>query len=454
MGKVLVADDERSIRLVLKKYLQSKGHEVLEAEDGKEALELLKNKKVDVAFVDIRMPKVSGLEVLKEVKGVPIVILTAYGTMDYTVKAIEMGAVDYITKPFSFEEISQVLDRLLSEEEVKKGKTFPEEEVVGSSKKMQEVFKLVGKVARSSITVLITGESGTGKEVIARAIHNYSDRKGRPFITVNCAALPPNLLEAELFGYERGAFTGAVSAKKGLFEQADGGTIFLDEIGELPLELQAKLLRVLQSKEIRRLGSEKVKKVDVRVIAATNRNLEEEVKKGNFREDLFYRLNVVKIELPPLRERREDVIPLAYHFIKKFSKEFKLPVKELSQDAVDFLNSYSFPGNVRELENMVLRAMVLSSGRYITSKDLEPQGENSSKGTSLEEVVASFVNRLFALEQKEPNNLYSVLLNSVERALITEVLKRCNFNQVKAAKILGIHRNTLRRKIRELGIEF
>ncbi|WP_456420184.1 sigma-54-dependent transcriptional regulator [Thermovibrio sp.] len=453
MAKILVADDERSIRLVLKKYLQSKGHQVVEAENGEEALSILKEGDVDLAFVDIKMPKLSGLELLERVEGVPVVILTAYGTMDYTVRAIESGAVDYITKPFSFDEISSLLEKFLKKEKGDESSAVPEGEVIGSSKKMQEVFKLIGKVARSSITVLITGESGTGKEVVARAIHKYSDRKDRPFITVNCAALPPNLLEAELFGYEKGAFTGAVSSKRGLFEQADGGTIFLDEIGELPLELQAKLLRVLQDKEVRRIGSEKSRKVDVRIIAATNRNLEEEVKRGSFREDLYFRLNVVKIELPPLRERRDDVISLAHHFIRKFAREFKLPLKELSEDAVNFLLSYSFPGNVRELENMILRAMVLSSTGCITASDLKPSISSAPGAPTFEEAIRSFIQKVFTVEQKEENNLYQLVVRSAERILITEVLKRCNFNQVKAAKILGIHRNTLRRKIRELGIE-
>ena len=452
MVKVLVADDEKSIRLVLKKYLSAKGYQVVEAADGREALELLKKEKPAVAFVDVKMPKLNGLELLKEVKDVPIVMLTAYGTMDYTVKAMELGAVGYITKPFSFEEIDEALEKSLKRPKGEEVEGIGEQEIVGSSKKMQEVFKIVGKVAKSSITVLITGESGTGKEVIARAIHNYSERKNKPFVAVNCAELPPNLLEAELFGYEKGAFTGATATKKGLFEQADGGTIFLDEIGELPVELQAKLLRVLQEKEVRPVGSTKAKKVDVRVIAATNRDLEEEVKKGNFREDLYFRLNVVKIELPPLRERKEDVLPLAYHFIKKFSNEFKLPPKELSERAVKFLLSYDFPGNVRELENMILRAMVLSSGPVIDLPDLSPKESEEPKG-SIEEAVRSMLIKLLSVEQKEPNNLYDLVVKSAEKVVITEVLKYCNFNQIKASKILGIHRNTLRRKIRELQIK-
>ena len=452
MARVLIADDERSIRLVLRKYLQSQGHEVIEAEDGKKALEILRSSPVDVAFVDIKMPGKSGLEILDEVKDVPIVILTAYGTMDYTVSAMEKGAVDYITKPFSFEEIKEILDKVLFSHSQGVESAETSEEIVGTSKRMQEVFKLVGRVAKSDVTVLITGESGTGKELIAKAIHRYSDRKDRPFLAVNCAALPPNLLEAELFGYERGAFTGAVSSKKGLFEQANGGTLFLDEIGELPLELQAKLLRVLQEKEIRRIGGERTVKVDVRIVAATNRNLEEEVKKGNFREDLFFRLNVVTIELPPLRERREDILPLALYFIRKFSKEFKLPVKELTERAVEWLMSYDFPGNVRELENMILRAMIVSPTGVIDVEDLKPSAAFS--GTpSFEEAIKNFVVEVFTLEQKEKSNLYDLVIRSAERILISEVLRFCNFNRQKAAQVLGIHRNTLRRKIKELGIE-
>lgn len=451
MAKILIADDEKSIRIVLKKFLTSRGHQVLEAENGKKVIEIVKKEPVDLIFLDLKMPKLSGLEVLEKVKDIPVVVLTAYGTMDYTVKAVELGAADYITKPFSFEEIGEVLKKLLTKKEEVEREEEPESGIVGSSKVMQEVFKTVAKVARSSITVLITGESGTGKEVIARAIHNYSDRKEKPFVAVNCAALPANLLEAELFGYEKGAFTGAVSSKKGLFEQANGGTIFLDEIGELPLPLQAKLLRVLQEKEVRPIGSERSKKVDVRVIAATNRNLEEEVKKGSFREDLYFRLNIVKIELPPLRERKEDIVPLAHHFVKRFSKEFKLPPKELSADAVEFLLSYHFPGNVRELENMILRAMVLSSSDFITAEDLRRQVYQEAP--SLEGLIREFVLKVFTVEQKEENNLYDIVVKAAEKAVISEVLKRCNFNQVKAAKVLGIHRNTLRRKIKELGIE-
>ncbi len=453
MAKILVADDEKSIRLVLKRYLQSKGHQVIEAEDGLKALKALEEEAVDLAFVDVKMPKLSGIELLKRVKKkTPIVILTAYGTMDITVKAIEEGAAEYITKPFSFEEISEVLERLLKREEEKEEFERGKEEVIGSSKRMQEVFKIIGRVARSSITVLITGESGSGKEVIARAIHNYSDRKEKPFITVNCAALPANLLEAELFGYEKGSFTGAITSKKGLFEQAEGGTLFLDEIGELPLELQAKLLRVLQEKEIRRIGSERSKKVNVRIIAATNRNLEEEVKKGNFREDLFFRLNVVRIEVPPLRERKEDIIPLVYYFIRKFSREFKLKPKELSKGAVEFLLNYNFPGNVRELENMILRAMVLSPGELIKEEDLKEKSQQEEV-PSFEKAIENFVQRVFTVEQKEKNNLYHLVVKSAEKILIREVLKRCKFNQVKAAQVLGIHRNTLRKKIRELEID-
>ena len=451
MAKILIADDEKSIRIVLRKYLTSQGHEVVEASDGREALSILKSGDVDLAFVDIKMPGRTGIEILDEVKDVPIVIVTAYGTMDFTISAMEKGAVDYITKPFSFEDIEKVLKKVLSSSTQEIEEKPMEDEIIGTSRKMQEVFKLIGRIAKSDITVLITGESGTGKELVAKAIHKYSNRKDKPFVAVNCAALPPNLLEAELFGYEKGAFTGATSTKKGLFEQANGGTLFLDEIGELAPELQAKLLRVLQEKEIRRVGGNKTVKIDVRILAATNRNLEEEVRKGKFREDLFFRLNVVTVEIPPLRERREDIVPLALHFIKKFSREFKLPVKELTPEAVEWLVNYDFPGNVRELENMILRAMVVSPVDVIDVSDLKPSAVVPSS-PSFEEAIRSFVVDIFTVEQKEKNNLYDLVVKAAEKILISEVLKFCNFNQVKAAKVLGIHRNTLRKKIKELGI--
>ena len=448
MAKILIADDEKSIRIVLRKFLNSLGHEVLEAEDGEEALRLLREEEPDLAFIDIRMPKLSGLLILDKVKNVPIVMLTAYGTMDYTVQAIEKGAIEYITKPFSLEEIEEVVERILSSKEKEKEEDLEgQTEIVGTSKKMQEVFKFIGRVAKTDATVLILGESGTGKELVARAIHKYSNRKNKPFITVNCAALPSNLLEAELFGHEKGAFTGAYSTKKGLFEEANGGTIFLDEIGELELSLQSKLLRVLQEKEIRRVGGNRTIKIDVRIIAATNKNLEEEVKKGNFREDLFYRLNVVTINLPPLRERKEDIILLAQFFIKKFSQEFKLPLKELSQRAREWLLSYPFPGNVRELENMILRAMLLSPVDVIDINDLKSISRDSLS-CSVEDAIKGWIKSL-----KGKENIYDFVIRKVEKILISEVLKECNFNQVKASKILGIHRNTLRKKIRELEIK-
>ncbi len=452
MARILVADDEKNIRLILRKFLQSQGHEVVEAENGIEAFGILKEKNIDLAFVDIKMPGKSGLEILGEVKDVPIVILTAYGTMDFTVIAMEKGAVDYITKPFSFEEISAIIKRVLSSPRQGEVPDAEEGEIVGTSKRMQEVFKIIGRVAKSDITVLITGESGTGKELVAKAIHRYSNRKNKPFVAVNCAALPPSLLEAELFGYERGAFTGAVSSKKGLFEQANGGTLFLDEIGELPVELQSKLLRVLQEREIRRIGGEKSIKVDIRIVAATNRDLEQEVKEGRFREDLFFRLNVVNIEIPPLRERKEDIIPLAVYFINKFSTEFKLPAKELSERAIKWLLNYQFPGNVRELENMILRAMVVSPMDVIDIEDLKPSASNMGI-PSFQDSIKDFVAQVFAVEQKEKNNLYELVIGSAERILIEEVLRKCGFNQLKASKVLGIHRNTLRRKIKELGIK-
>jgi len=447
--KILVADDEKSIRTVLKKFLESLGHKVIEAEDGKETLKKLQSEKIDLAFVDIKMPSTSGLEILKEIKNTPIVIITAYGTMDYTIKAMKLGAADYLTKPFDLEEIKNLIEKL-GKVESSQEEQIKEQLIIGESRKIREVFKLIGRVARTDATVLIVGESGTGKELVAKAIHNYSGRRG-DFIAVNCAALPPTLLEAELFGYEKGSFTGATSSKKGYFEQAKDGTLFLDEIGELNVELQSKLLRVLQEKEIRRIGGEKPIKVNTRVIAATNKDLEEEVKRGKFREDLFYRLNVLKIEIPPLRERREDIPLLANHFIQKFSKEFRLPIKRLTKRAADWLKNYDFPGNVRELENIILRAMLTSPLDVIDIEDLmiKPSKENPN----FEEAIDEFVTTIFTVEQKEPNNLYEMVIKTAEKILISKVLKFTKWNQVKASKVLGIHRNTLRAKIKELGIE-
>ncbi|WP_456425983.1 sigma-54-dependent transcriptional regulator [Desulfurobacterium sp.] len=452
MARILIADDERNIRLVLKKYLETLGHTVYEAEDGNRALEILKTKKPDLAFLDIKMPGISGIDLLSYEKDIPKVILTAYGTMDYTIKAIDRGAVEYITKPFELEDIKTIVDRITFSTEKEELDVIDEDAIIGSSKKMQEVFKLIGRVARTDATVLIVGESGTGKELVARAIHKYSKRADGPFVAINCAALPTNLLEAELFGYEKGAFTGATSRKKGFFEQAHGGTLFLDEIGEIELSLQSKLLRAIQEKEIRRLGGDAPIKVDVRIVAATNRDLEKEVREGRFREDLFYRLNVLRIELPPLRERREDIIPLACFFIKKFSKEFKLPVKQLTERAKEWLCSYDFPGNVRELENMILKAMLLSPIDIIDVNDLQTE-KQEEKTPNLEEAIREFVTYVFMVEQKDKNNLYNIVMKSAEKILITEVLKHSDWNQVKAARTLGIHRNTLRAKIKELGIE-
>jgi two-component system nitrogen regulation response regulator GlnG len=450
MNKILVVDDEKTIRLVLKKFLNSIGYEVEEADSAESALKLADGQEFFLAFVDVKLPDASGLELIEKLKGIPVVIMTAYGDVEVAVRSMEMGAVDYLTKPFSLEEVRRIVERLSKESQVLSSSSeLPE--IVGKSKKMQEIFKLVGRIAKSNVPVLITGESGTGKEVIARAIHKYSGRKGK-FVAVNCASLPENLLEAELFGYEKGAFTGAVSRKKGLFEEANHGTIFLDEIAELPLKLQAKLLRVLQDGEVRRLGSVNPVKVDVRVISATNKNIREEVNSGRFREDLFYRINVVEINVPPLRERKEDIIPLALYFIKHFSREFKLPEKKLSKEAVRWLTEYTFPGNVRELKNMIGRAVLLSPDTTIRIEDLNPS-EPSLNKQSFADTIRQFVLEVCSVEQKERNNIYQLVIRTAEKVLIEEVLRICNYNQKKASMILGIHRNTLRRKLKELGIK-
>lgn len=469
---ILVADDEESIRLVLKRGLEKRGYEVYTASNGQEALARGLERAYALIFLDIRMPGMSGLEVLEKIKeGRPealVVIITAQSFMSNAVSAMKKGAYDYIVKPFDMEEIYLKVERSLHERTVQ-GKSAAyvagvaaeqqEEEIIGKSLPMQEVFLGIGKVAHSDATVLILGESGTGKEMVARAIHRNSARGGSAFVAVNCAAIPRDLLESELFGHEKGAFTGATAAKTGKFELADGGTIFLDEVGDLDLSLQTKVLRVLQEKEIDRVGGSHPVKVDVRVIAATDRDLEEAIRERKFREGLYYRLNVVQMKLPPLRERREDITLLADFFLEKFREELGAAPKYLTQEALELLTDYQWPGNVRELENMIKRSIILSTGESITPDHFPSfirewerrghEGEFSIEGL-LEEKLRAFVYKMCRAGQ---GDLYDMVMGHLERPLLKMVLAECKGNQVKAAKALGINRNTLRKKLQTLGIE-
>ena len=467
--RVLVADDEDSIRFVLREALEGEGHVVEEARDGDAAAQALASGSFDLAFLDIRMPGQTGLEVLDQVRGTgattAVVIMTARNTLDNAVEAMKRGALDYLVKPFSLAEATalaerarttQALRRELRElrREVGRSVSPGGERLVGKSPALLEIFKTVGKVAVRNVSVLITGESGTGKELVARALHAASPRCDAPFIAVNAAAIPRELLESELFGHERGAFTGAIAARLGRFREASGGTLFLDEIGDMPVELQAKLLRVLQSGEVVPVGGREPVHVDVRVVAATHRDLDQAVKTGGFREDLLYRLRVVPIEIPPLRERRDDIRTLATHFVERYAGELCEGQIELAPSTLEYLEKFDWPGNVRELENAVKRALVLTSANVLSKDDfafLDRRVESEPEGATLAELVEQEV--LDALRDAEPSDIHRTVLERIERPLIDTVLRHTGGNQIKAAALLGINRNTLRKKIGDLGID-
>ena len=473
LNKIIVADDEESMRWVLSKALKRKGFSVDLAKDGDEALSLIQANSYDLAILDIKMPGLSGLDLLGKVKELKsdllVVIMTAEASMKNAIEAMKRGAYDYITKPFDLDVIDAIIEKIDKAREMSTQVSLLKEElkdryqlektIIGNSPAMREVYKTIGKVAPSDVTILIQGESGTGKELIARAIHFNSKRLGKPFIALNCAAIPKELLESELFGFEKGAFTGAFERKLGKFEQANGGTIFLDEIGDMPLDLQAKMLRVLQEKEITRTGGNQSIAVDTRIVAATNQDLEERVRQKAFREDLYYRLNVVPIQLVPLRERKEDIPLLFDYFLKSSCAEMETPVKQCSDDALRLLMQYPWPGNIRELENTIKRAVILSSDPLLTAADFssltsQKPGQQQSEELSLEALVDTKLrSSLDNLEKMESGDLYGMVLEQVERPLIRFVLEKTRNNQVRAADILGINRNTLRKKIQELGIE-
>jgi two-component system, NtrC family, nitrogen regulation response regulator GlnG len=464
--RVLVADDEPSIRFVLRETLGAIGCEVVEVESGDGAEAALLGGRFDLAFLDIRMPGPSGLELLERARAsgreASVVIMTAQNTLENAVEAMKRGALDYLVKPFAMAEVEALVAKALRvralEREVAAlrrevgGRIAPGDRLVGRSAALLEVFKTVGRVAARNLAVLVTGESGTGKELVARAIHAASPRASEPFVAVNTAAIPRELLESELFGHERGAFTGAVAPRVGHFREAAGGTLFLDEIGDMAGDLQAKLLRVLQSGEVTPVGGRQPERVDVRIIAATHRDLDAAAARGEFREDLLYRLRVVPIHIPPLRERREDVRVLAQHFVERWATELVGQPRFLSEAALAKLEAHPWPGNVRELENAVKRVLVLAPAEMLSPEDfafLEPPPREGPAAASLEELVAAEAGA--ALDAGE-RDLHQRLLERVERPLLEQVLARTGGNQIRAAALLGINRNTLRKKIAELGI--
>lgn len=480
MQTLLIADDESSIRTILEGVVEGKNVQVICCADGSQALQNLREKPVDAAVVDIRMPGLSGLDLLAHqgefFKKTQIIVMTAQDTMENAVNAMKNGAFDYIIKPFDVAEISIIIDKALENaqilDELKRLKSAEvispaQTGLVGRSRSLQEIFKIIGRVANQDVTVLIQGESGTGKEMIARAIHSMGSRHTQPFVAVNCAAIPEHLLESELFGHRRGAFTGAVEDKTGYFERAHQGTLFLDEIGELPLSLQAKILRFLQEKTIQRVGDYTPKTLDVRVIAATNRRLDEMSRLGQFREDLYFRLSVVPITVPALRERPEDIRPLLEYFLARYIPVLAHEQRRLSAEALELLLNYSWPGNVRELENIIKRVLVLGRGAEISREEIQqvisasgaelgavtiapPSG---SRRADLEEtILASLREQMQHLDESQKKDLYHHFLPLIERPLLRLMLDEMHGNQLQAAEKLGINRNTLRKKIRELGL--
>ncbi|HVV84900.1 MAG TPA: sigma-54 dependent transcriptional regulator [Kofleriaceae bacterium] len=506
-ARILVADDEPNLRRVLTAILRRDGHEVVQATAGDEAMGLLDG--IDVLVTDLRMPRVDGMELLRHaVKSqpqLPVIMITAYGSVGQAVEAIKAGAFDYIEKPFEQDQIRAIIDKAVRH--VVAGRAAPRlaaypstEEVkgrfglVGDSAEMRAVFEVIAKVADSPSTVLITGESGTGKELVAKALHESSSRKGGPFIKINCAAIPKTLMESELFGYDKGAFTGAVSSKPGRFELADGGTLFLDEIGEIPVEMQVKLLRAIQESEFERVGGIKTLKVDVRLITATNRDLEQEIARGNFREDLYYRLNVVPLQIPPLRRRAGDVPLLVRHIIRRFNERLKKNVTAIDDDALAALEAHPWPGNIRELENVLERTILFGAGPTITRADLPdeltgpptstpPAGVTTiaaaagaaaaapvaaGSGPTAAVPVAAAPGAALTSDEDEDSAPHEVggersgdtslkdivraETSRIEREVITRALGETGGNVTQAAKLLKISRKSLQMKMKELGL--
>jgi len=446
---ILVADDDPLIRGNLRLLLESEGYGVVEASNGIEAGQAFENTAVALALLDLKMPEKGGMDLLREhrvlLEETPVIVITALGGSSAAIEAMKLGAYDYITKPFDLDEVLFTVRRAMTQkalvaqlQAIEAESDEAEEELVGRTPAMLEVFKIIGRVAATTETVLITGESGTGKELVAAAIHRNSSRLERPFVKVNCAALSPSLLESEMFGHERGAFTGAVAQRKGRFELANGGTLFLDEVGDLDIDLQAKLLRVLQTGQFERVGGNETLQVDVRVVAATHRNLAALISDARFREDLYYRLNVVTIHLPPLRERREDIPLLAEHVVHALAGKYHWPHLALSPDAVRHLASQPWPGNVRELQNVLARAAILARGRPIGVDELRLMDPKTLPAA--EAVAGSSMN-------------LKAILAETERRAILQALEQEKWNRTRAARLLGISRRQLFDKIQQYGLQ-
>src|SRR5580658_9163938 len=470
MAKLLLIDDEADVQYSFRRIFDSPEIELTTAASGEEGLKLIPELEPDLVIMDIRMGGINGLETLRRIRQLDskllVILMTAYGTTQTAIEAMKLGAYDYLLKPFDVPKLKELVGNALKAardmKQVVSYQPLLESEdyelgIVGRSEPMQKVFKLIGQLANSSATALITGESGTGKELVARAIYHHSERAEKPFLAINCAAIPEQLLESELFGHERGAFTGSTNQRIGKFEQCNLGTIFLDEIGDMTPATQTKILRVLQSGTFERVGGNKAISVDVRVIAATNKPLEQAVATKQFREDLFYRLNVVRIPVPPLRDRRDDIPLLVNYFIEKIGREQQHPPKSIAASVIKTLEKYHWPGNVRELENAIRRAHVMTKSDAILLSDLPPEISGSaaapaaaSVATAATDDAAGLARQLFQWARREPK---LKVIPAVERELVIQALKETNDNQVAAAKLLGITRATLRKRIEKFGIQ-
>lgn len=462
--KIWVIDDDRSIRWVLEKAINSSGMDVTLFEDGNQIMSLLEKEQPDVILSDIRMPGIDGIKLLEDINSnypdIPVIIMTAHSDLDSALQAYQGGAFEYLPKPFDVDDAVEQVQRALQHRKEKlKGQdtisATESQEIIGKAPAMQEVFRAIGRLSRSNITVMINGESGTGKELVAQALHRHSPRAGKPFIALNMAAIPRDLLESELFGHERGAFTGAQAQRRGRFEQADGGTLFLDEIGDMPAELQTRLLRVLADGEFYRVGAHTPIKVDVRIIAATHQDLEQMVKDGKFREDLYHRLNVIRIYIPSLRERREDIPSLAQTFLASAAKELEVDTKILREDVVEFLQQLDWPGNVRQLQNVCRWLTVMAAGREIRIDDLPPellekQSVREETGENWEAALKRWADRNLTAGESD---LLDKATPAFEKILIEIALKHTGGRKQDAAKLLGWGRNTLTRKIKELNMD-
>jgi DNA-binding NtrC family response regulator len=475
MASILIVDNDEGLVHFLTRLFTKHGCEVSACSDGVAALARLAAQPFDAILMDYKMPGLNGLDTLVEIKQAqlktPVIIMTAYGTTETAIEAMKRGAYDYLLKPFDTEELKRIVaDALEVNRLMKEVVSLPDSvtpisaaarggvQIIGSHRKIQEVFKLIGQVAAKDVIVLVTGESGTGKELVARAIYHHSARKDKPFMAFNCASVPDALIESELFGYERGAFTGANRSYVGKFERCHEGTLFFDEIGDMSLRTQSKVLRVLQEGEFERLGGTETVKVNVRILAATNKNLEKEVQEGRFREDLYYRLRVISIHLPPLRARLEDVPALVDYFVGRFVAEYGMPVRFVADQTIRKLQSYNWPGNVRQLENCLRRAVLMCKGDVLLAEHVQFEDDRAGAGLAADgEAIAGLqprVDRLVAeLLESVGHRAHASVIDAIERSLIARAMEKCGHNQVHAARMLGISRNTLRHRIQKYGLE-